>query len=1059
MHSKKQPSIRALTLKTISAAVASALVFSSAYAAGLGKLTVLSSLGQPLRAEIELTSVSKDELGALTARLASPETFRQANIDYNAALASLRFAVEQRGDRQVIRVTSSQPLNEPFVDLLLEMSGPNGRLVREYTFLLDPADLRLAQSAQVSPSTVGIPDTAAARTQQQAAPAQPAAEAAASRRSATAAAPAPAPRAPRMEEPAAASGDYKVRSGDTLARIAGRVKPSGVSLDQMLVALYRANPDAFVGENMNRLKAGQILSVPGEDAAKAVSSGEARSIVVAQAADFNNYRSKLADQVAAGAAQKSGEGRQSASGKINAKVEEQSSPAADSKDKLKLSNAAPAAGANANADKRSGGGSAEDRIAQEKAVAEANQRVKELERNVSELQKLLEVKNKGLAEQQKQAEAPLADAGKAAAASAAAAVTPAASDSAKTAPAAGSAAEAGKAAPSAPSAAAAAAAPAAAGAPEASSPASAASAEKPAAPAQTPAPAAPAAKAKPATPPPAPEEPSFIDSLTENPMVLPGLGALLVALGGLGIYRARRKKESKPFEDSLITDSSLKANSLFGSTGGQTVDTNNSIFNSSFTPSASQLDSNEVDPVAEADVYIAYGRDAQAEEILKEALRTQPERHAVRVKLLEIYSNRKDLRAFEVLATELYGLTKGEGPEWAQAAALGVAIDPNNPLYAGGKSDADDKADGGLLAPTRPLEEQGLATLLSATQSDNSTLQTIDSLETNTSYFSNTGSASDVPLEAAKDAKDEEPAAVKNDLDFEPMTDLDIGLDDKAEIKAEADQPKPSSNELDFDLDGLNLSPEPAAPQAPAAAAEPLPELSSIDFDFLDTPSAEKDKPADTSASVLPETEPEPKTAPESSVSSLDDLPNFELNLPGEAPAPAEPIDLPGIKDLDFSLDNISPDIASDADVKAAEPFSLDIGLPADPAPLNLDIPELADISDEPAPAASGSAEDPLDFDLSGISLELNPKDAESVSDFSRFDLTDTSDSSGATGSGLSDLDASINSAEMETKLDLAIAYQEIGDKEGARELLDEVLKGGTPQQSERAKSLLLELA
>jgi pilus assembly protein FimV len=77
------------------------------------------------------------------------------------------------------------------------------------------------------------------------------------------------------------------------------------------------------------------------------------------------------------------------------------------------------------------------------------------------------------------------------------------------------------------------------------------------------------------------------------------------------------------------------------------VDTNNSVFNSNFAPSASQLDTNEVDPVAEADVYIAYGRDAQAEEILKEALRTHPERHAVRLKLLEIYVTRKDARAFE----------------------------------------------------------------------------------------------------------------------------------------------------------------------------------------------------------------------------------------------------------------------------------------------------------------------------------------------------------------------------------------------------------------------------
>ncbi len=177
----------------------------------------------------------------------------------------------------------------------------------------------------------------------------------------------------------------------------------------------------------------------------------------------------------------------------------------------------------------------------------------------------------------------------------------------------------------------------------------------------------------------------MLDSLLGNPLIAGGAAALLVGLGAFGIYSRKRKQKS--FGDSIINDSSLKANSLFGSTGGQSVDTNNSVFNSNFAPSASQLDSNEVDPVAEADVYIAYGRDAQAEEILKEALRTQPDRHAVRVKLLEIYANRKDLRSFEVLASELYALTKGEGKDWQQAAALGQALDPKNPLYASGKLD------------------------------------------------------------------------------------------------------------------------------------------------------------------------------------------------------------------------------------------------------------------------------------------------------------------------------------------------------------------------------------
>src|SRR3569832_655209 len=144
----------AFNLKTLSAAVASALLLSTAHAAGLGKLTVLSALGQPLHAEIELTSISKEEAGSVAVKLASPEAFRQANIEFNPALFSLRFSIEQRGGQQVVRVTSSQPINEPFVDMLLEVGGSNSRLTREYTFLLDPADLRKPQTAQVASANV-----------------------------------------------------------------------------------------------------------------------------------------------------------------------------------------------------------------------------------------------------------------------------------------------------------------------------------------------------------------------------------------------------------------------------------------------------------------------------------------------------------------------------------------------------------------------------------------------------------------------------------------------------------------------------------------------------------------------------------------------------------------------------------------------------------------------------------------------------------------------------------------------------------------------------------------
>ncbi|WP_409519423.1 FimV family protein, partial [Massilia sp.] len=151
MSLNRRPQIVSSALKTLTAAVASAVLLSSAAtAAGLGKLTVLSALGQPLRAEIELTAVSNEEAKGLVARLASADAYRAANIEFNPALLSLRFNVEQRGGRQFVRITSTQPLNEPFVDLLLELAWDNGRLVREYTFLLDPADLRAPQPAQVA---------------------------------------------------------------------------------------------------------------------------------------------------------------------------------------------------------------------------------------------------------------------------------------------------------------------------------------------------------------------------------------------------------------------------------------------------------------------------------------------------------------------------------------------------------------------------------------------------------------------------------------------------------------------------------------------------------------------------------------------------------------------------------------------------------------------------------------------------------------------------------------------------------------------------------------------
>lgn len=978
MHSLIRQEFGAFTLKTLNAAVLSAMVFSNVNAAGLGKLTVLSALGQPLRAEIELTAVSKDEAGAFSAKMASAEAFRQAGIEYSPVLSLLRFSVEQRGERPFIRVTSTQPVNEPFVDMLLELSSSNGRLVREYTFLLDPSDLRTTQTAQVVP--VPAQETLPTRMQR---PEEDSVLAPSSVPHAPATRHQPQKSVPvqnvaPVAQAANHPGEYRIKSGDSLAQIANKVRGS-VSLDQMLVALFQANPDAFASNNMNRLKAGQVLVVPSAETARSISTPEARAIVVAQAADFNAYRGKLAGQVATAAPQKSVESKQAAGGKITAKVEEKPTPANEAKDKLKLSNA----GANTARGDDKAGGPTEDKIVKEKALAEANARVKELEKNVSELQKVLELKNKNLAEQQKRAE----------------------SSQAKTNP-----APSATISPPVP----------VAQAPKSTKPVEPV-ASKPASPA--PAASASSQASVPAKPQPAPiappPEPSLVDELLGNSFVLPGLGALLVALGGLGIYSAHRKKQGKQFEDSLITDSNLKANSLFGSTGGQSVDTNNSVFNSSFSPSISQLDSNEVDPVAEADVYIAYGRDAQAEEILKEALRTQPDRHAVRVKLLEIYSNRKDLKAFEVLATELYGLTKGEGPEWDQAVALGAALDPKNPLYGGGKDGNRPKEAGGtgLVAPTQPLDEQGLAALLSSTQPDDLIGGAADLHKTaNASYGDSAEPASQLPAEPASDMLPE------------------VG----GQIESESAKSS-SSNDLDFDLEGMNI-PDTGAPKVePVPASDLGTDLASIDFNFLDEPASPAKPQAETASSPAVEAEPLQVAGQDSSL-MMEPIPTPS----SEVQPPADPVmeKISPLADLDLSLPAASSESQDAQSDTAAEMSSLDIDIP--------DLPEEASapvLSEDVKPKAESNA-DPLDFDLSDISLELNS----SASTNALPDLAP--DQPGHTV-----MELSSSEAEMATKLDLAIAYQEIGDREGARELLDEVLKGGSPEQSEKARALLLELA
>lgn len=946
-----RPTVLALAM----AAALSGGVQSTAFAAGLGRLTVQSALGQPLQAEVEITSASREELATLAARLASPDAFRQAGMEFNPALSSLRFAVDRRPDgRAFVRITSTQPINEPFVDLLVELNWAAGRFVREYTFLLDPPELRIGREtvegntvlAQVTPPAASTaaparpaqaPSPAATPSSRASARAPAASAPAASAASAAAPAAARPAAAPSAPAPSAGSGEASVvvQRGENLTDIARRVKPADITAEQAIIAIYNANPKAFFG-TVHQLYAGRTLAIPDAAAMRAVDAADARRQIRMQAADFNAYRQRLAGETRKVDTAEAGT---TASGAVTARVDAGAAPAATG-DQLVLSRpessgAAAAGGATGAAAAQA---SAEAKVAGEAALREQQERVALLEKNVTDLQKLLELKNQQLAELQKQVEAARGAAPSVGGqvATPAPAAAPSASVSA---PASASSAPSASAPAASDSASAPAAAPAesTASAPAAAAPATPASesagSQAPAA-SQAPSatPAAPAPAARPATPPAAPAPaPSFVDELMQSPLLVPGLAAILVALGAYGWYTLRRRRKADNFEDSLIAADAFTANSLFGTTGGQAVDTASpSVFGPSARETGVDVHSTEVDPIAEAEVYIAYGREAQAEEILREALKRQPDRQPIRMKLLEIAAGRKDAAAFGLLAAEMYEMTGGENEEWPKVVTLGLSLDPSNPLY---NADADDQAIVDLDAAeadamTAEYEAQGAA---------------FDQLAEEVRQEA--GADEDLALGVAP-----APAAGKPDDEQRAFAET---RDMSGRIADDSEAP------LDFALSVDTSIGRPADELADAAA-----------------------RAADDGRSEL-----------ERAVDGRFDLPTLDFGTPKTA---AE---------------------GKDAAVEEAPAF-------AELGDFRVDLPALEELDTKGAKAAAAFESEVSALDIAA--LDVVPAEGDSP-----------------------------QWQEMATKLDLASAYEEIGDKDGARELLDEVVRGGDAEQKRKAQAML----
>ncbi len=980
----------------IALAVASGMSFLpfAADAAGLGKLNVLSGLGQPLRAEVEI-GATKDELSGMTARLAPQDAFRQAGVDFASVLFDLRFSVDKRPNGQsVIKVTSARPINEPFMDFLIELNWPNGRLVREYTFLLDPpADSGVKQTGRQA-SEAKVVEVVAA----------PAARVVETK-------PAPAKAAPagksavETKKPAGSAENaetHLVKQGETLRKIAADSKYDGVSLEQMLVGLFKNNPDAFVGNNVNRLKAGAILNVPEKSAVEAVTDVEAKKIYTAHAGDWNAYRQKLAATTAKDVAKADSAGQVS-SGKITAKVEEKVAPADQAKDQLKV----------ARTDALDKGGKAgaaagdAERVAKEKALKEAQERLALLEKNVGELQKLLELKNQKLAELQQ---------------------TPAKKDDAKPAEA-SKPVEAPKVEPvvkpqeeSKPAA-----------APE--KPVVAEKAPEVARPAEVvpPTPPAPPPNKPVVAPPPQPEEPGFVDTLLEDPLPLAAGGGLLALLAGYFLVKRRRGASSSAETTAVPAPSSLGPNSVFRMTGGQSVDTGNTPPQtgdfSQTGPGA--IDTDEVDPVAEADVYMAYGRDTQAEEILLEALQKDPQRTAIHAKLLEIYANRGSVKQFETLASELYAQTGGVGPEWQKVAALGGRLDPNNPLYSGAGGAVQNVVP--EVVPVIPDAKATLAMPGALAQMAEAAFEL----------------PSDEPVVAVDAPVVIEPASepVPADDDLVGL-DFDLGSPEVAPatpLEVVASPDVSGSDALDFDLGSEFSAALPETPEeAPAesrnvsAVAEELPfqpEIASAsvpDFSpegtLVVSPEAQDDVDIGVSTFVGLES-PEPDSA-KVDESGQEGVVDFDLDLGDTGTATLVASDFSDDTATATFVDSSALSHALEVDnPKLAETM---VNAAADDS-LEFDV-KLTDSVFLGQPMAS-------DFDIGSINLDLS------------VESTPASESVAEQEVAVAEHDA--HWEEVNTKLDLAKAYEEMGDLEGARELLQEVAGEGSVDLVEQAKSIL----
>lgn len=942
-------------------------------AAGLGKLTVYSGIGQMLNAEVALTA-TPEELNSLTAKLASHEAFKEAGIEYMSALAGLRFSLAKLPNSQpVLKLTTDRPVNEPFLHFLVELNWSAGRMLREYTFLLDPPELlQVAKAASVvapvTPAATPLPQKPATVAAKGAAQAQP---------------PQTRPASPTVTPPrpaAQTAGEYQVKSGDYLSKIARATKAESVGLDQMLVALFNDNRDAFDGNNMNRLRAGKILRVPSADEAARVDPVEARKLVIGQAGEFNAYRRRLADTAGMKAPTDTAP-RQQVSGSIKPPVEDKSPPA-PKQDKLEVSRTEPA-----KPSQPVGGSSLEeDLIARDKALREAAERITQLEKNIENLKQLVEIKSQTGAKLQQDSQVAVPKAAEEKPAEPAKMDQPV--DNALT---------------------------------------------MPAAPAQPAAPVpvtAPPPVKKPEVPaPPPPVEPSFVE---ENPQLVYGGGGLVaLLLGYLGYSSWRRKKQADDagadMPDRFPESVSQEPLAVVPSSPANLSDESSEVsIRGDFSDGGALTTEEIVDPVAEADVLMAYGRDRQAEEVLQEGLKNDPMRTTIHMKLLELYAKQENVAQFEAVAKDLYKLNNGRGSDWDRAISMARILGLTGGVFLGAVEVV------GALKPEAPLA----AVEPSVTGEEAPPLPEVAVVP-----------PLPVPQEdMVSPVQAEEMASLDFDLDLGTSSGPAIAAATAAAEQAAAATTAEKTGGLDFEFD-LGI-PEPGAPteqavpEAEAVQQQPFANNADVSnaagFDFdLDLGS-----PVEVVTDVLDKdaTDFARAASPENVVDLVPDMPAIPAHGTAE-----------GVSDLEFDFD-----LELDSEPAAAASEAVALANSAATGQIAT-VPDLTTGSDFDIGEAEASS--PVVTEASGEppALAASESAADAAVDFD-FDISDLQPEAASDGPASGQVPSAIDNSEAETKLELAHAYVEMGDLEGARELFNEVLNEGSDAQRAKAQAELDQL-